>query len=270
MLELSQEFAALARELHGDGDNQAALCRLVQLAVKHVDGCAWASITAVRAGHGQSVAISDEVARQVDELQYRLEEGPCMAAAENSSDYLLFDVADEPRWPRFAEAAGEQTPVRSVLAFQLAAGRAVALNLYADHPGAFSTDAIDTATIFAAQASSLIALHEAEDQATNLESALESSRGIGVALGVLMSARKITQEQAFDLLRVASQNLHRKLRAVAAEVAETGTLPDLLPTARQARTLKAAAGAEGTGSVEDAGTSVEDAAKVGVLDASAR
>ena len=229
MLELSQEFALLAGELHGDGDNQSALRRLVQLAVKHVDGCGWASITAIRGGQGQSVAISDEVAKRVDDLQYQFGEGPCMAAAENASDYLLFDIADEPRWPRFAKAAAEQTPVRSVLAFQLAAGRAVALNLYADHPGAFSSDAIDTATILAAQASSLVALKEAEDQATNLEAALESSRAIGVALGVLMSARKVTQEQAFDLLRVASQNLHRKLRAVAAEVAETGTLPDLPP-----------------------------------------
>jgi GAF domain-containing protein len=236
MLELSQEFALLGAELHGDGDNQSALRRLVQLAVKHVDGCAWASITAVRGGQGQSVAASDEVAQQVDELQYRLGEGPCMAAAENASDYLLFDIADEPRWPGFAKAAAAQTPVRSVLAFQLTAGRAVALNLYADHPGAFSSDALDTATIFAAHASSLIALHEAEDEAANLEAALESSRSIGVALGVLMSARKVTQEQAFAMLRVASQNLHRKLRAVAAEVAETGTLPEL-PAPRPGRAM---------------------------------
>jgi AmiR/NasT family two-component response regulator len=114
-----------------------------------------------------------------------------------------------------------------VLAFQLACGRAVALNLYAAGPGAFSSDAIDTATILAALASCLVALDEAVDQASNLEAALESSRTIGVALGVLMSARKVPQDQAFTLLRVASQNLHRKLRAVAAEVVETGTLPDL-------------------------------------------
>jgi AmiR/NasT family two-component response regulator len=234
MLELSQEFDILGTELHGDGDNQAALLRLVELAVKHVDGCCWASITAVRGGQGCSVAVSDQVAQQVDELQYQFGEGPCLAAAENASDYLLFDIADEPRWPQFSTAAAAQSPVRSVLAFQLAAGRAVALNLYADHPGAFTVDAIDTATIFAAQASSLIALHEAEDQATNLEAALESSRAIGVALGVLMSARKVTQDQAFTLLRVASQNLHRKLRAVAEEVVETGTLPDL-PVPRAAR-----------------------------------
>jgi hypothetical protein len=235
MLELSQEFALLGVELHGDGDNQAALHRLVELAVKHVDGCGWASITAVRGGQGRSLAVSDQVARQVDELQYQFGEGPCMAAAENNSDYLLFDIADEPRWPRFAEAAAAQSPVRSVLAFQLAAGRAVALNLYADRPGAFGAEAVDTATIFAAHASSLVALHEAEDQATNLEAALESSRAIGMALGVLMSARKVTEEQAFTMLRVASQNLHRKLRVVAAEVVETGTLPDL-PPPKQAAT----------------------------------
>jgi ANTAR domain-containing protein/GAF domain-containing protein len=238
MLELSQEFALLGTELHGEGNNQEALHRLVELAVKHVDGCAWASITVVRAGQGRSLAVSDQVAQQVDELQYRSGEGPCMAAAENASDYLLFDVAEESRWPEFTKAAAALTPVSSVLAFQLAGGRAVALNLYADHPGAFSAEAIDTATIFAAQASSLIALVEAEDQATNLEAALESSRAIGMALGVLMSARKVTEEQAFAMLRMASQNLHRKLRAVAAEVVETGTLPDL-PVPRAARTTDA-------------------------------
>ncbi|MEO7262066.1 MAG: GAF and ANTAR domain-containing protein [Jatrophihabitantaceae bacterium] len=227
MLELSQEFATLGAELHGEGDNQAALRRLVELAVKHVEGCGWASITAIRSGQGHSLAVSDEVAQQVDDLQYQFAEGPCMAAAENAADYLLFDVEEEPRWPQFAEAAAAQSPVRCVLAFQLTAGQAVALNLYADQPGAFHSDAIDTATILAAHASSLIALHEAENQAVNLEAALESSRTIGVALGVLMSARKVTQEQAFTLLRVASQNLHRKLHAVAAEVVETGTLPDL-------------------------------------------
>jgi len=227
MLELSQEFAVLGSDIRGAGDSQGALHRIVQLAVKHVDGCDWASITVVRGGQGHSLAVSDEVAQQVDLLQYRCDEGPCLAAAENACDYLLFDIAEETRWPAFTKAALAETPVRSMLAFQLAGGRAVALNLYAAEPGAFSSDAIDTATILAAHASCLVALNEAVDEASGLEAALESSRTIGVALGVLMSARKVTQDQAFNLLRVASQNLHRKLRAVAAEVVETGTLPDL-------------------------------------------
>jgi len=231
MLELSQEFAALSAELRGAGDNQAALRRIVDLAVKHVEGCNWASITALRDGQGHSVTVSDEVARQVDQLQYRFAEGPCLSAAADASDYLLFDVENEPRWPQFAEATAALTPVRSVLAFRLAGARAAALNLYADRPNAFDSDDVDTATILAALTASLVALNEAEDQAAHLEAALESSRSIGMALGVLMSARKLTQEQAFTLLRVASQQLHRKLRSVAAEVVETGTLPDL-PVAR--------------------------------------
>jgi len=229
MLELSQEFAALGAELRGAGDHQSALRRIVDLAVKHVEGCTWASITALRGVQGHTVTASDEVALRVDALQYEFHEGPCLSAATDATDYLLFDVEDEPRWPQFARATAAQTPVRSVLAFRLAGERAAALNLYADQPGAFSSDAVDTATIFAALASCLVALNEAEDQATHLEAALESSRSIGMALGVLMSARKVTSEQAFTLLRVASQQLHRKLRSVAAEVVETGTLPDLPP-----------------------------------------
>jgi hypothetical protein len=39
-----------------------------------------------------------------------------------------------------------------------------------------------------------------------------------------MALHKVTREQAFDLLRVASQRLHRKLADIARDVAETGTL----------------------------------------------
>ena len=39
-----------------------------------------------------------------------------------------------------------------------------------------------------------------------------------------MHQHKITQQQAFDLLRIASQHTHRKLVDIATEVAETGTL----------------------------------------------
>jgi AmiR/NasT family two-component response regulator len=39
-----------------------------------------------------------------------------------------------------------------------------------------------------------------------------------------MNSRRCTQEQAFDLLRQVSQNSHRKLAAVAADVTLTGVL----------------------------------------------
>jgi AmiR/NasT family two-component response regulator len=64
----------------------------------------------------------------------------------------------------------------------------------------------------------------AREEADNLRRALDNSRVIGTAMGVLMSARKLTSTQAFDLLRTASQHSNRKLAEIAAEVAETGTL----------------------------------------------
>jgi len=59
-----------------------------------------------------------------------------------------------------------------------------------------------------------------------LEGALQSNREIGMAIGVLMGRGGMTQDEAFALLRRASQHLHRKLREVAAEVVDTGQLPD--------------------------------------------
>lgn len=74
------------------------------------------------------------------------------------------------------------------------------------------------------------------DRAQHLERALLTNRDIGVALGVLMSTHKITRDEAFGLLRVASQNSNRKLRDVAVEVAETGVLEPLTMDASSRRT----------------------------------
>jgi hypothetical protein len=64
----------------------------------------------------------------------------------------------------------------------------------------------------------------AQTRAVNLEAALESNREIGIAVGVLMSLHKVTKEHAFDVLRAASQRTHRKLRDVAVDVTETGSI----------------------------------------------
>ncbi|MDQ1739324.1 MAG: hypothetical protein QOE53_976, partial [Pseudonocardiales bacterium] len=71
------------------------------------------------------------------------------------------------------------------------------------------------------------ALNRAEDKAANLERALSSNRQIGTAMGILMARLKLTDGQAFDLLRKVSQNKHRKLRDIAEEVAMTGEIPQL-------------------------------------------
>ncbi len=71
-----------------------------------------------------------------------------------------------------------------------------------------------------------IVIDEAESKAEHLERALVSNRTIGTAIGILMSERRVTPDQAFTLLRERSQNSNRRLREIAEDVVLTGTLPD--------------------------------------------
>jgi AmiR/NasT family two-component response regulator len=68
------------------------------------------------------------------------------------------------------------------------------------------------------------AFDELEDRAANLQAALAGNRRIGAALGVLMALRRITADEAFDMLRARSQQSNRKLRDIAKEVILTGTI----------------------------------------------
>jgi AmiR/NasT family two-component response regulator len=43
-------------------------------------------------------------------------------------------------------------------------------------------------------------------------------------MGVLMNQHQFTRQEAFDVLRVASQNSNRKLADIAVEVVDTGAL----------------------------------------------
>lgn len=69
------------------------------------------------------------------------------------------------------------------------------------------------------------AVAQTEARVSNLEAALRSNRRIGQAIGILMAGRRITEQQAFELLRNHSQHTQRKLREVAEDVTFTGDLP---------------------------------------------
>ena len=68
-------------------------------------------------------------------------------------------------------------------------------------------------------------LDSAEVRAENLQRALQHSRDIGAAIGILMARHKLTQEQAFAALRRVSQDSNRKLYSIAQNVIETRELP---------------------------------------------
>ena len=69
-------------------------------------------------------------------------------------------------------------------------------------------------------------LDAADAKAEHLRLALDHSRDIGAAVGILMAQHKVQQADAFDLLRRTSQDQNRKLYELALAVVSTGELPD--------------------------------------------
>ena len=99
------------------------------------------------------------------------------------------------------------------------------LNLYSRRPAAFDEHGHAVGAVLAAHGAIAMSAARQREHVEQLEDALLSSREIGMAMGVLMGRGGVTQDEAFALLRHASQHLCRKLREVAAEVVETGQLP---------------------------------------------
>ena len=100
------------------------------------------------------------------------------------------------------------------------------MNNYGITPDAFSDTAQEIGLILAAHAS--VAARAVDERSTlqslgrDLQQSLLSRDVIGQAKGILMERLKVTPEDAFDLMRRASQQLNIKLRDVARGLAETG------------------------------------------------
>jgi hypothetical protein len=67
------------------------------------------------------------------------------------------------------------------------------------------------------------------EHAEHLDQALRSSRTIGAAMGLIMASRHVDEDEAFAILKAASQNSNRKLREIAAELVASGGLTDPPP-----------------------------------------
>ncbi|MFN2556877.1 MAG: GAF and ANTAR domain-containing protein [Nitriliruptorales bacterium] len=217
-------FATIARELASRRTLDETLQQTVDLAVKVIEGCDSATISFIhRGGKISSPAFSSQLAKDGDELQYEVGEGPCLGAIREQETHLVDDLNKEERWPRFRERALE-LGVASILTFRLFIEQDTmgALNLYSRQAQAFDDDAITIGTIFASHAA--IALKAAISEAGH-EVAIKSRDVIGQAKGIIMERQGLNADRAFDLLREISQRENRRVRDIADEIARTGEIP---------------------------------------------
>lgn len=234
--ELLEFYAVLGRDVAAQESTTGALEAITNVAVQAVAGAHFASITR---GLGQSystAAPTDNAAFTADSAQYRLRSGPCLDALDRDTLVLTGDVSTDVRWPEWGREVSANPGVASVLAARLVVDEdemVAALNIYSRDPNAFSADAVTMATLIATHGALAISRVIAREKAANLAVAVTTNREIGMAMGVLMTTYKVTEDQAFDLLRIASQGTHRKMNAIARDVIDTGVLD--LPDAPQPR-----------------------------------
>lgn len=228
-MRLEEVFSEIAVELFASATVEDTLLRIVALAEDAVDGCLTAGILVIDDDdRPRTVAAGDSLARTLDDDQVRLGEGPCLDAARKGVTFYALDLAADDRWPLFGPVAVGHG-VRCLLAYSLSADRPGALNLYGGLPSAFGDTDRAKGQLFATLAR--LALNTAEFRAADqlrhdrLNDALRTRELIGQAQGILMERERIPADQAFDLLRRASQHLNVKLHEVAAKLVETGEPP---------------------------------------------
>src|SRR5947209_8016581 len=203
-------------------DGEAMLSELTESAIKVVPGARHAGITIAERGGSVRTAASStsRYPAMLDKLQQTHRQGPCLSAAWQQHMIRIDDLAHEERWRAFSRDALEQTPIRSILSFQLFADQKSmgALNFYAEQPAIFDDDAVEAGLILATHAALAWKLVRREEQ---FRSALGSRDIIGQAKGMLMERFKIDAVQAFELLKRLSQNTNTPVAMVARQVVES-------------------------------------------------
>jgi hypothetical protein len=175
-----------------------------------------------------TVATSDRDAWTADQVEFDAADGPCVEVLLEGTVFDGIDLRTERRWPAWAAVA-------DLLAFRSAAavgadvepGQKLVLNCYSAGDALLDHAAVDRAQQFVEELAFTmpIALRLAQqsNEVSQLQQALASRSTIDQALGVLMAQNRCTRDEAFGILRRASQNRNVKLRHVAAAVIERFT-----------------------------------------------
>jgi GAF domain-containing protein len=171
----------------------------------------------------RAVAASDDRFAHLEELQLDHQEGPCIDAFEGQALVSAQNLADEPRWPLFSQAALARS-VRAVLASPLPYNRNAVgvVAVLSEQHRPWSAEAELGLLAFTDLAALLIAsmMHSEQQSqlAVQLQGALDSRQVIEQAKGVLMAREGIPARAAYEQLRAQARAGRRKLNAVCAEI----------------------------------------------------
>lgn len=203
--------------------------RICQLCVDmlDIDGAGISIVTDT--GNRGVVCATDDVAAEIEELQFTLGHGPCVDAVSSGTPVLVPDLGNPvdvliQRWPAFMQRA-DSAGVQAVFAFPLSIGaiKVGALDLYRNRAGDLSGDQI-SAALMAADAAAVGLLHmntEGDplfDDDTEWHSAYQFQ--VHQATGMVSVQLGIPVGQALLVLRARAFADGRPLGDLASDVVE--------------------------------------------------
>ena len=171
-------------------------------------------------GRRTSVGATNDAVREADNLQYALQEGPCLRAWATRELVLVTDSRSDDRWRRWAEEAAS-TGVISCVSVPLLKGNAAigAMKIYADTAGAFTLADQHMLTHLAKSAAALLGHIQASDTPRRInEDVKESLRNrdaVGIARGILMERYNLDKHAALNQLVTLATEFDTTIRSMA-------------------------------------------------------
>jgi GAF domain-containing protein len=209
----------------------ATVQTLTAVAADAIPGATGAGVSLMDArGTRTSTGATSGVVVEADDLQYRLDEGPCLTAWAERRVVRVDDLGSDERWPRWAEAV-RPLPVRSVVSAPLVAPHRLlgAVKVYSPAPGAFGERTERLLSGFADAAAVLLAnvasLDNERRLSAGLQQAVQDRDTLQLAKGVVMQRDGVSEQAAFHWLVAEARTSRRSLQALAASIVGTTTRP---------------------------------------------
>jgi GAF domain-containing protein len=225
---LKRSLDALSSFFVGSDTVEATLGKVSELAASAVPSARMIGITLVKDGKGTTAVCTDPEIAVIDEAQYRAGTGPCLDSAKTGEIFGIASTREDQRWPQFSQACVEHGILSTVSLPLVVADRPIgAFNLYASSERAFNEPEMETATLFAAQASVVLANTQAywdmRTLAEQLTESIESRAVIEQAKGIVMAAKNCSADEAFQVLVQQSQATNTKVRVLAEDLVRDTT-----------------------------------------------
>lgn len=225
--ELGSVFARVSGLLLSREVVDRALALLTTLTKETFPGTSDAGITLLdEDGNRVTAAATDALVEEADLLQYELGRGPCLTAWEQRTVVRIGDIAEDDRWPEWAQAAAA-LGMRSLLSAPVVAGSDAlgAVKVYAAQPRAYDDRDAHRLTLFATQAAiflvNLKTMRDAERISEELKDSLRGRDAIALAKGFIMARDGVDERTAFLALVDLAQQESRPVRQVAERLAHS-------------------------------------------------